>query len=566
MNKFIFESILPIVKTYKFRIFRVLLILILLAFFESISLALLPLSLSFFVDNNAINNLPKVLTNLLNDYSSKQIGIYFSTFILLAFIFKNYLSILSAKYISRLTCLLKDNWRLVILNNYIYSELTLISSIPTGVILENVINQSELAAKFIKTLIKTISYVIISFSLILSLFITSFKITLTTSLIFFTLGYISSFKIKRISSRIGRKNLKYRQLISKTLNDYLNGIFQVKIFNLEDKLKKEILINSKLQSNYTEKSSIIAQIPSLIGSFALVLILVIVLLSSWSDQNINITQIATFILISQKLQIYIANLLQSYSSLRMQKASFDLVQKLIKINNQESKFIKKDLPKNKIKLNTISSLKFKNVSFNYSENISPLKEVNFSLQSGDLMFIYGESGCGKSTIVNLASGLIDKKKGQIFINDHPIEEIDLKHYRSKISYVSQDNFLFNDSILNNLTLREENINMEWIIKCCKYAGAYDFIMDLPNSFQTLVGERGFSLSGGQLQRICIARAFIKNGDVIIFDEATSALDKKNEDLILNSLRMFSKSGKMTMFISHKLQSNNDDAKNLFLEK
>ena len=208
MNKFIFESILPIVKTYKFRISGVLLILILLAFFESVSLALLPLSLSFFVDNNAIYNLPRILTNLLNEYSSKQIGIGFSIFILFAFISKNFLSILSAKYTTRITCLLKDNWRLKILNNYIYSELIEINTIPKGLILENVINQSELAAKFIKTLIKTTSYVIISFSLILSLFLTSFRITLTTSLIFFTIGYISSFLIKNISSRIRKKKLK----------------------------------------------------------------------------------------------------------------------------------------------------------------------------------------------------------------------------------------------------------------------------------------------------------------------------------------------------------------------
>ena len=181
--------------------------------------------------------------------------------------------------------------------------------------------------------------------------------------------------------------------------------------------------------------------------------------------------------------------MQSYSNLRTQKASFDLVQKLIKKENLKSKSSKEFLLKNKVKLDSIKSLNFKNVSFTYSEEITTLKNINFNLQLGDLIFIYGESGCGKSTIVNLASGLIDKQEGQIFINDYPIEEIDLNHYRSKISYVSQDNFLFNDSILNNLTLGEENINEEWIIKCCKYAGAYDFIVNLPNSFKTMVGEK-----------------------------------------------------------------------------
>ena len=559
MNKHLINIIISIFKSYKFSIIRILLILFLLGIFESISLALLPLSLSFFVDNNAINKLPKIFINIFSDFSSERIGIFFSIVILVSFILKNYLSILNAKYSTKLTCSLKDKWRINILNNYINSNIIEINKVPTGIIIENIINQTELAAKFIKTLIKTFSYLIISLSLFLSLFITSFKITLFTSFIFISLGLITSFPIKKAASNIGRKSLKYRQLISKTLNDYLIGILQVKIYGLEEGLEQEILNNSRKQSNYTIKNSIISQIPNLIGSLALVLILVIVFLSSWKDSDLNITLLATFILIAQKLQIYVGNILQSYTSLKSQKASFDEVQNLL------SKIKFKN--KNKLKvIKTISSIEFKNVCFSYANSLPKINNLSFNFKSGDLIRIHGRSGCGKSTLINLICGLIELQKGQIKINNHPIQNINLDFYMSKLSYVSQDNFLFNDTISNNLNLTKADINKDWIIKCCKLAGAHNFIINLPNGYETLVGERGFSLSGGQIQRLCIARAFIKNGDLMIFDEATSALDKKNEEIIFKSINKFIKKGKIVIIISHRQQLSIDSSKNIFLSK
>ena len=566
MNKSILKSVSKLFKEYKFSTLRVFIILILSGFFESVSLALLPLSLSFFVDENAINNLPKIIIRVLNDYSSTAIGIYLSIFILFSFIFKNVLTILSAKYTTRFSCTLKDKWRIEILNTYINLNITQINNYPTGIVIENTITQVENAAKFIKTIIKTISYLIISTSLILSLVITSIKITLITSFLFLLIGLLTSFPIKNISSKIGRKVLKYRQLISKDLSDYFIGILQVKIFNLENILKEDINTNSKLQSRYSEKSAIIAQLPSLIGAFALVIIILAVFITSLNNQNLNITQIATFILIAQKLQIYIGNLLQSYSSLRLQKASFDLVQNLLNENKIEDYNHMKSQQEKEINLKKIDSLRFENVSFSYLKNNSLVEDINFSLKKGDIFYICGESGSGKSTIVNLICGLLKQTSGQIKVNNYPIETVNNTKFLSKISYVSQDNFLFNDTILNNLSLGKNNFDKNWIIRCCKLAGAHEFIKNLPNSYQTIVGERGLSLSGGQIQRICIARAFIRNGDLMIFDEATSALDKKNEQEIFDVFKKLAKSGKIIIIISHNLKTNQDDLNSLILQK
>ena len=247
MNKSLLQSIFKLFKEYKLSTLRVFFILLLTGFFESVSLALLPLSLSLFVNENAINNLPIIVTRIFNNNSSQSVGLYLSIFIIFSFLFKNILGILSAKYTTRFSCLLKDNWRIEILDNYINLNISQINDTPTGLVIENTITQVENAAKFIKTIIKTFSYLIISISLVISLFITSFKITLITGILFILIGLITSFPIKNISSKIGRKTLKYRQLISKNLSDYFIGILQVKIFNLENTIKENINTHSKLQ-------------------------------------------------------------------------------------------------------------------------------------------------------------------------------------------------------------------------------------------------------------------------------------------------------------------------------
>ena len=155
---------------------------------------------------------------------------------------------------------------------------------------------------------------------------------------------------------------------------------------------------------------------------------------------------------------------------------------------------------------------------------------------------------------DLIMGLIDPSSGHILVNGLPLANINNKNWLQKISYVSQDNYLFNDTIKNNLKIFNKNISDLEMVKACKKAAAHDFISKLSHGYETIVGERGLSLSGGQIQRIAIARAFLKDGEVMIFDEATSALDKLNRDLILNSVKELTSKEKIIIFISHTPQS------------
>ncbi|CEP45477.1 ABC transporter ATP-binding protein [[Clostridium] sordellii] len=196
---------------------------------------------------------------------------------------------------------------------------------------------------------------------------------------------------------------------------------------------------------------------------------------------------------------------------------------------------------------------FNNVSFSYEEGLPILNNINLSFKHGQVTALVGASGCGKSTIVNLLFRLWDVDKGKILLNNIDIKDYNLKSLRKNISIVTQDLLLFDDSILNNLTLGNKNINKEYVEEICKKIDIYRFIEELPNGFNTIIGEKGVKLSGGQKQRIAIARALISNSSIIIFDEATSALDNISQKTILENINELLE-GKTVILIAHRLST------------
>ncbi|MCS7202334.1 MAG: ABC transporter ATP-binding protein/permease [Dictyoglomus sp.] len=180
---------------------------------------------------------------------------------------------------------------------------------------------------------------------------------------------------------------------------------------------------------------------------------------------------------------------------------------------------------------------FEKVYFSYDgKKGSVLKDINFSVHPGEIVGILGTTGSGKSTLVNLIPRLYDVSSGRILIDGIDVREIDLKVLRSAISMVPQDTVLFSGTIKENVRWGKEDATDEEIINACKIAQAHDFIINLPNGYDTLIGQRGVNLSGGQKQRIAIARAIIKKPKILILDDATSAVDFATEQKILKGLR------------------------------
>ncbi len=209
---------------------------------------------------------------------------------------------------------------------------------------------------------------------------------------------------------------------------------------------------------------------------------------------------------------------------------------------------------------------FKDVTFTYDDtNITALKNINFSIKSGETIAILGNTGSGKSTIIELIARLYDTKEGSVFLDDISIEKANLNDVRSQIGFVPQDPFLFSDTIGNNIKFGKEEATEEEIINAAKNAVVHDNIIEFTNGYETILGERGVTLSGGQKQRVSIARAIIKNPKILIFDDCLSAVDTETEEKILSNLEKVSKN-KTTFIISHRVSSAKNADKIIVLDQ
>ena len=214
-----------------------------------------------------------------------------------------------------------------------------------------------------------------------------------------------------------------------------------------------------------------------------------------------------------------------------------------------------EIKNNNPKPSTIKGdIEFKNVSFTYDDtNIQALKDVSFKVNSGETLAIIGKTGSGKSTVLDLVGRLYDVEKGEISIDQKPIEQLNLNSLRNAIGYVPQDAFLFSDTINNNIKFGKENATNEEVIEAAKQAQVHKNIIKFNKQYDTVLGERGITLSGGQKQRVSIARALIKQPQIMLFDDCLSAVDTETEEKILNNLKKITE-GKTSIIVSHRISA------------
>ncbi|MCC5847904.1 MAG: ATP-binding cassette domain-containing protein [Verrucomicrobia bacterium] len=200
----------------------------------------------------------------------------------------------------------------------------------------------------------------------------------------------------------------------------------------------------------------------------------------------------------------------------------------------------------------LREIRFENVGFDYGDK-PVLRNVNLTIRAGETVALVGSSGSGKSTLVSLVPRFYDPTRGRLCLNDHDLPSLSLKSLREHVALVTQDTFLFDDTIASNIAYGREDAVPEAIIAAARKANAHDFIQQLPKGYDTKVGERGGNLSGGQRQRIAIARAIYRDAPILILDEATSALDNESERLVQEAINTMMK-GRTSIVIAHRLST------------
>jgi len=241
---------------------------------------------------------------------------------------------------------------------------------------------------------------------------------------------------------------------------------------------------------------------------------------------------------------FFANLSDSY------QGALASTEKIMDIINAEPEH---DFGKDKTLDNVKGKIEFRNVNFSFDRSKKVLNDINFVINPGDIVGIVGTTGSGKSTLINLLMRFYDDYEGEILIDDVNIQDIDMGYFRSQIGYVQQEPMMFRDTIFNNIAYSLPGAHPEQVLNAADIANAHGFISRLPDAYDTLLGERGVGLSGGEKQRLSIARAVLKNPGILIFDEATSAVDSETEKLIQDAINRLIR-GRTTLMIAHRLST------------
>lgn len=209
--------------------------------------------------------------------------------------------------------------------------------------------------------------------------------------------------------------------------------------------------------------------------------------------------------------------------------------------------------KGKVPAKIDGKIEFRNVNFSFDRSKKVLSNINLVIEPGDVVGIVGTTGSGKSTLINLIMRYYDEYEGEILIDGQNLKDIDMEYYRNQIGFVQQEPLMFKDTVFNNIAYGAGNVHVEQVLRAADIANAHGFISRMPDAYDTLLGERGIGLSGGEKQRISIARAVMKNPSILIFDEATAAVDSETEHLIQEAIERLIR-GRTTLMIAHRLST------------
>ena len=366
---------------------------------------------------------------------------------------------------------------------------------------------------------------------------------------------LASFAARTLGKRIGKVTTEAQQK-SGFLTTYLVELFKnhklIKIFQKEEYEKKRAENylsqlkekNQKIQTVYVRLSPIME---TLTGIMIAVLIFYSGILMSRGELDINnfFSFLAAMMLAYQPVR--------SLSTLNMVlNQGLSAGSRILPIIDQKNNI--NDSPNAKPIQLKKSNIKFQNVSFSYEKDeVQTLDSINLEFEGGKMTSLVGHSGSGKSTIMNLIPRFYDIQSGEIFIDDQSINKLTIKSLREQVSMVSQETTLFDDTIKNNIKYARENATDDEIYHVAKSSFCEEFISNLPNKYETLIGENGVRLSGGEKQRLSIARAMLKKSSVILLDEATSSLDSETETKIQEALNILTKN-KTTIVIAHRLST------------
>ncbi|OOF85408.1 thiol reductant ABC exporter subunit CydC [Rodentibacter ratti] len=353
-----------------------------------------------------------------------------------------------------------------------------------------------------------------------------------------------------ITTRLAREDgRQYRELVGE-MNDFfldsIRGMKEIQLFGYEQNRLEEIqqrsqAIDKVFRKIKDQESKVRIYTEIAVSAFNIIILFTGLILFYLEEINFANFLIGTVLLMSSYGPVIALSNLSS--NLLQTLASGERVLSLL-----EEQPVLKDV-ESAVNLQSVAEISVENLSFSYADE-HILTDINFQLRKGQILGIHGRSGSGKSTLLKLLMRFYDPQQGKISINGIALADINTASLRDNMAYITQQTYIFNDTIEENIRLAHRSATQEQIIEAAKQASIHDFIMSLPEGYQTKMTELGGNLSDGEKQRIGIARAFLHNAPIILLDEPTSNLDSLNEAIILQSLRNV-KADKLIILVSHR---------------
>jgi len=390
--------------------------------------------------------------------------------------------------------------------------------------------------------------VIIAISIMLYM---SLKLTLFV----FILLPVSGFIISSISKKLKAQSVKAQKETGTFLSfieETLTGLRVIKGFNsekiIESKFNNSTTTFRDLMTSVFHRQTLASPMSEFLGSATIIAIL-------WyggsevlsKTSALQPSEFFGYIVLFYTVLNPIKLITTSYYNIQKGEAS---AERIMEILNTENSI--KDKPNALVKEKFENEIEFKNISFKYKDEYV-LKDFSLTVKKGEMVALVGQSGSGKSTLANLITRFYDVNKGAVLIDNTNIKDVTKKSLRALMGIVTQDSILFNDTITNNIKLGTQNATDEAILEASNIANANEFIQDLPEKFNTNIGDGGGTLSGGQKQRLSIARAVLKNPPIMVLDEATSALDTESEQLVQVALEKMMQN-RTSLVIAHRLST------------
>lgn len=551
-REFIFSHIRP----YKNYIGLLVVLFFIASAFDGISIGLLVPLLASLQQVQNYEELPKILQSIINLFAGfpieKQIVVSLA-FVVGSILLKNIFLAVSRYLAYWITTRIIVRLRSQIIHTLMFVGIGFYNDVKTGDLVEKTIYNTIMTEEIVKNAVELIDY-FASFTILMALLIIfSWELTFLTIILAALIAFGVSIYINKLS-RLGKQFIVNSRELTAIIHESFTGIQVIKSFNMENRqtqaIEKQLEKTANNHLRIIFGNYMVHILTEALGVIAIGVLFTLAIRMSDMNYKIVLTQLLPFIYILARMLPTLKMINQARGVIVSRWPGFEAVYDLIRLDNKP---IIKDGDDTYTGIN--NSINFKSVTFSYNNDDKyALNDVDFEIPKGKTTAVVGESGAGKSTITNLLLRFYDPQSGNILIDEKPLPEFKMNSYRQNIGIVSQDTFIFNDTVENNIAFGAlEKTSHETVVEAAKRAGAHDFILSLPNGYDTFLGERGIKLSGGQRQRISIARAILKDPEILILDEATSSLDSTTEQQIHKAITELSHN-RTVVVIAHRLST------------